>query len=294
MGKIVHAIAGDGFIKIAAADTRDIADRAREIHDLTPVATAALGRTLTAAAIIGNDIKETDGSVTLRINGGGPIGTVLAVSDSHGNVRGYVQNPHVDAPLRPDGKLDVGGVVGKDGMLTVIRDLNMKEPYVGSTALVSGEIAEDIAAYFVESEQAQTACALGVLVDRDRTVLSAGGYLIQLLPGAPDELITRLEGNIATAEPVSTMLAEGMTPWDMINIVLLGFEPKKLSEEDIEYKCYCSRERVEAALISIGKDELTKMQEEGKDISVTCQFCDKVYTFTPEDIGEIKERAMRD
>ncbi len=291
MGKIVHAIAGGGFIKIAAADTKDIVERARNIHKLTPVCTAALGRTLTAAAIIGNEIKEETGSVTVRINGGGPIGSIVAVSDSCGNVRGYVQNGEVDLPLKENGKLDVGAAVGRNGMLTVVRDLNMKEPYIGSTALVSGEIAEDFAAYFVESEQTPSACALGVLVDTDQSVIAAGGYVVSLLPGAPDELISRLEQNIASAGSVTGMLCGDMTLWDIINTVLLGFEPKFLTEESIEYRCYCSRERVEQALASIGKDELAEMEADGKPIDVTCQFCDRIYTFTVDEIKSLRAVA---
>ena len=291
MGKIVHAIAGDGFIKIAACDTKDIVERARNIHTMLPVATAALGRTLTAASMIGYEIKEETGSVTVRINGGGPIGSIVAVSDSRGNVRGYVQNPEVDLPLKQNGKLDVGGAVGTDGMLTVIRDLNMKEPYVGSVELLTGEIAEDFAKYFVESEQTASACALGVLVDKDQSVKAAGGYIIQLLPGAPEELITRLEQNIASAGPVTAMLSDGATPWDIINIVLLGFDPRFLTEDEISYKCYCGRKRVEQALMSIGERELEEIERDGKPISVTCQFCDKIYEFSVDEIRKLKEKV---
>ena len=240
MDKIVRAIAGDGFIKMAAADTREICERARVIHGLTPTAAAALGRTLTAAGIFGNALKEENASVTVRINGGGPLGSVIAVSDSTGNVRGYVQDPNVDLPLKENGKIDVSGAVGKDGQITVIRDLGIGEPYGGSVQLVSGEIAEDFTAYLAESEQKPSACALGVLVDRDRSILAAGGYIVELLPGAPDNIIDKLEKNIASAGSVTAQLKDG-TVEAMIDKVLEGFSPEILEETEIEYRCYCSR-----------------------------------------------------
>lgn len=294
MGKLVRAIAGDGNIRIAVADTTDIVERARQIHDLTPVASAALGRTLTAASIIGNDIKEETGSVTIRINGGGPLGSIVVVSDSSGNVRGYVQNANVDLPLKENGKLDVGGAVGTGGMLTVIRDLNMKEPYVGSVQLISGEIAEDFAAYFVESEQTPSACALGVLVDVDRSIKAAGGYIIQLMPGATDEMAERLEKNVAAAGPITSMFSDNMTVKEILEKVLEGYEPRILEECSIEYKCYCSRQRVESALASIGEEELFDIEKEGKPISITCQFCDKVYAFSVDDVKRIRSESVEE
>ena len=287
MDELVRAIAGDGFIKISAVSTRDLTERARNIHKTLPVVTAALGRTLAATSIMGNSLKVEDGSVTVRINGGGPIGSIIVVSDSQGNVRGYPQNPMVDLPLKPNGKLDVGAAVGRDGTLTVIKDLNMKEPYVGSVQLVTGEIAEDFTYYYVESEQIPAACALGVLVDRDQSVKTAGGYVIQLLPGAPDSLLDRLEQNIAKAGAVTGILqntdAEGM-----IKLVLEGFEPKILEHTPISYKCYCSEERVSGAIAGIGKDELDEIIRDGKPIEVACQFCEKVYTFPVDKIIEMK------
>ena len=207
--QLVRAISKDGFVKAVAVSTRDLTERARQIHHTLPVATAALGRTLAAASMMGNALKGDGASVTLQVKGGGPLGTILAVSDNEGNVRGTVDNPAVDIPLRPDGKLDVGSAVGCDGTLTVIRDLNMKEPYVGSVGLLGGEIAEDLAAYFVESEQIPTACGLGVLVDRDQSVLAAGGYLIQLLPGAGEDVISKVEGGVMAAGSVTGMLQAG-------------------------------------------------------------------------------------
>ena len=290
MGELIRVLAAEGMVKMSVVESRDIAERARQIHDLSPLATAALGRTLTAASILGNFLKDDGTSVTLRLNGKGPLGTILTVADNLGNVRGYVQNPQVDLPLRPDGKLDVGGGVGTDGMLTVIRDLNMREPYVGSVPLVSGEIAEDMTKYFADSEQTASACALGVLVDVDRTVLASGGYLVQLLPGAPDEICDRLEENIRRTGSVTGVL-NGGTPEDLIRGVLEGLDPRIVERDPVEYRCYCSRQRVEAALAGIGDKELAEMEAEGKPLEVTCQFCDKVYRFDLEEIRALRRRG---
>ena len=212
------------------------------------------------------------------------LGTVLAVSDNEGNVRGYVTNPHVDLPLRPDGKLDVGAAVGHEGTLTVIKDLHMKEPYVGTIDLLGGEIAEDVAGYFVESEQIPTACALGVLVDRDQSVKAAGGYLIQLMPGAGEDVITKVEGGIMAAGPVSALLDKNDDPEQLLRDVMSDFDLKILETYPVSYKCYCSRERVERALISLGRDELEQMLAEQGGCQLTCQFCDAVYDFSAEDL----------
>jgi molecular chaperone Hsp33 len=288
MDKLIRAVAGDGFIKISAVTTRDLTERARQIHMTMPVATAALGRTLAATSIMGNMLKEQDGSVTVRINGGGPLGSIVAVSDCEGNVRGYVQNPGVELPLRPDGKLDVGAAVGNSGMLTVIKDLNLKDPYVGSVELIGGEIAEDFAAYFLESEQVPTACALGVLVDRDQSVLAAGGYIVQLMPGAPDGLLDRLEGNVTKVGAVTDILRDSHDPAQLIYRVLEGLEPRILEESPIEYKCKCSREKVTGVLASISDEDLKDMVEKGETVEVRCQFCDAVYEFKPEDISNMR------
>lgn len=287
MGKLVRAMTADGFVKAVAVDAKDMVERARQIHKTLPTATAALGRLLAGCSMMGNMQKVDNGSLTLQVKGGGPLGTVMAVSDAVGNVRGYVQNPQVSVLEKYRGKLDVGAAVGTDGMLTVIRDLQMKEPYVGSVALVSGEIAEDITSYFVQSEQTPTACALGVLVDTDQSVRAAGGYLVQLLPGAPDSVIDTLEQNIAQAGPVTALLDGGLSPEDMLRRVLDGMEVEILETTEVEYRCYCSRRRVEATLISLGRKELTDIVREGENIEISCQFCDTIYKFTPEEIGEI-------
>ena len=282
--RIVRAISTDGMVQAAAICSRDLTERARQIHKTLPVATAALGRTLAAASMMGNALKSDGASLTLQFKGGGPLGTVLAVSDNEGNVRGYVTNPHVDIPLRKDGKLDVGTAVGHEGTLTVIKDLHMKEPYVGTIDLLGGEIAEDVAGYFVESEQIPTACALGVLVDRDQSVKAAGGYLIQLMPGAAEDTIAKVEGGIMAAGAVSAILEKNDDPEAMLRTVMSDFDLKILETCPVEYRCYCSRERVERALISLGRTELEQMLSEQGGCQLTCQFCDAVYEFTAEDI----------
>ena len=248
------------------------------------MATAALGRTLAAASMLGNALKGDGASVTLQIKGDGPLGTILAVSDNEGNVRGKVDDPAVDLPLRPDGKLDVGAAVGHEGMLTVIRDLNMKDPYVGSVSLLGGEIAEDLAAYFVESEQIPTACGLGVLVDRDRSVLTAGGYLIQLLPGAGEEIVSRVERGIMAAGSVTALLKADSDPESLLRRVMPDFELEILEKSPVEYRCYCSRERMEKALISLGPEEMRSLIDEQGSAEMTCRFCDSVQKFTREDL----------
>ena len=285
--RIVRAISTDGMVQAAAICSRDLTERARQIHKTLPVATAALVRTLAAASMMGNALKSDGASLTLQFKGGGPLGTVLAVSDNEGNVRGYVTNPHVDIPLRKDGKLDVGTAVGHEGTLTVIKDLHMKEPYVGTIDLLGGEIAEDVAGYFVESEQIPTACALGVLVDRDQSVKAAGGYLIQLMPGAAEDTIAKVEGGIMAAGAVSAILEKNDDPEAMLRTVMSDFDLKILETCPVEYRCYCSRERVERALISLGRTELEQMLSEQGGCQLTCQFCDAVYEFTAEDIQRL-------
>ena len=282
--EIVRALAKDAPVKAAAITARDMVERARQIHRTLPVATAALGRALMAASMMGNQLKEEAGSVTLRVKGDGPLGGITAVADSAGNARGYVVNPAVDLPLKGPAKLDVGAAVGHTGSLTVIKDLCMKEPYVGTVPLVSGEIAEDITSYFAESEQIPTACALGVLVDVDQSVLCAGGYLIQLLPGADDAAISAIERGIQRVGPATEALRGGLDARGLLEQVLSEFELEFLSAEPVEYRCYCSRERVTRALISMGREELeTLLREQGK-AELTCQFCDKVYHYTREEL----------
>lgn len=270
-----------------AVDTTDVVGEAERIHKTSAVITAALGRLLTAGSMMGNMLKGKDDSITLRVNGNGPAGSLIVVSDFNGDVRGYVQNPVVELPLNPKGKLDVGGAVGKDGLLYVLKDLGLKEPFSGSVPLVSGEIAEDITAYYAMSEQIPTVCALGVLVDTDLTVKAAGGYIIQLLPAASDATIDKLEKSIADLPSVTSMLDSGMTPEDIVRAALKDFEVEVLYTQDVEYKCNCSKDRVAKALISLGREELTQMAEDLPKAEINCHFCDKVYEFTPEELKKL-------
>ena len=281
---LLRGISENGGILFYGIDSTAIVRRMEQLHKTSAVTTAALGRLLTGVAMMGQMLKSDSDSVTVQIKGGGPLGTVLAVSDHEGNVRGYVTNPQVDLPLRPDGKLDVGGAVGHEGTLTVIKDLHMKEPYVGTVDLMGGEIAEDVAAYYVESEQVPSACGLGVLIDRDRSVLTAGGYLIQLLPGAGEDVITKVEGGIYAAPSVTNLLKENSDPAVLLKTVLSDFDTEILSVDPIEYRCYCSRERTERALLSLGSKELEKIVDEQGSAELTCQFCDRVQNFTKEDL----------
>lgn len=288
MDRIIRATAGDGAIKMAVIDARDTVQRAREIHNTSPTASAALGRTLCAASLMGNMLKEEDASLTIRINGGGPAGSVIAVSDSRGNVRGLIDEPSVDLPLRADGKLDVGGAVGHDGLLTVSRDLGMREPYIGSTRLVSGEIAEDITAYLLESEQVPSACALGVLVDTDTSIRAAGGFIVQLMPGADEELITRLEDNIFLMDQLTTILDEDGAE-ELFRQVLKGFAYQIVEEDGVAYRCACSRERLAHVIAGLERAELDDMIAADEDIEVRCDFCGTRYIFTPSDLKSFIE-----
>ena len=285
--EIIRAITADGYVKASVITGRALVERARNIHTLLPVATAALGRTLMAASMMGDALKIDGSSVTLQIKGGGPLGTVLAVSDDSGNVRGYVQNPHVELMEKAPGKLDVGRAVGEAGSLTVIKDLGMKEPYVGTIGLLSGEIADDVAAYFVESEQIPTACALGVLVGTDQSVTAAGGYLIQLLPGAGEDVISKIEAGVARVGSVSRALEGGLDGEGLLRAVLSDFELEILETHPVEYRCYCSRERVSRALVSMGRQELSDLIREQGQAELTCQFCDQVYRYTREELEEL-------
>ena len=287
---LVRGMSMDGFVKVVAIRSTDIVKRATEIHGTTPNATAALGRALTAASMMGNMQKVEEGSMTLQIRGGGPIGTITCVSDAVGNVRGCVTEPKVELVEKYPGKLDVGATVGTDGGLTVIRDLQMKEPYIGSVPLISGEIGDDVTAYFAQSEQIPTACALGVLVDRDCSVKVAGGYLLQLLPGAPEETIDALEKGIQRAGAVTAMLEAGLTPEEILGQVCGDLGVVFMETTEVSYKCYCSRKRVTAALISLGREELTQIMEDEKPFHVDCQFCDTIYNFTPADIADILKK----
>ena len=288
---IVNAITSNGAIRVVAADTTELCNRAQEIHKMSPTAAAALGRALTAAAIMGSMLKSSDDSITVQLAGGGPIGRVVAVGDGRANVKGYVDNPLVDLPLNPNGKLDVGGAVGKDGFLSVIRDLGLKEPYVGQVPLVNGEIAEDLTQYYATSEQIPTAVALGVLVDVDYTIKAAGGFILQVLPGAYDEDIDNVEKTVASISSVTEMLSEGKKPEDIVKQLLGDYEIEFFDNVPTMYKCDCSRERTDRALISIGQEELTKIIQEDGKAQITCHFCDNIYDYTKEELQALLESA---
>jgi len=288
---IVNAITSNGAIRVVAADTTELCNRAQEIHKMSPTAAAALGRTLTAAAIMGSMLKSADDSLTIQLNGGGPIGKVVAVGDGNANVKGYVGNPLVDLPLNDKGKLDVGGAIGRDGMLGIIRDLGLKEPYVGQVPLVNGEVAEDLTQYYATSEQLPTAVALGVLVDVDYTIKAAGGFILQVLPGAYDEDIDNVERTIQTISSVTEMLSNGKKPEDIVEQLLSDYEIEYFDNVPTKYQCDCSRDRTDRALISLGKEELTKIIEEDGKAEITCHFCDNVYKYTKQELEELLESA---
>ena len=293
MGKLVRMISSDGTLTVMAADTTDIVERAQAIHSTTNVTTAALGRLLTAASFMGAVLKGENDSVTLRLNGDGPAGSVIAASDSSANVRGYISDASVTLPLNDKGKLDVSGAVGTNGTLTVMKDLGLKEPYIGQVPIVSGEIAEDITNYYAISEQTPTVCALGVLVSKENSdVLTAGGFIIQLLPTAEDDTIDRVEKCLEKIEPVTTMLLKGLTPEEICRTVLEGFDLELLDEMRPAYVCTCSKERVEKALLSTGAQELEQMAQD-ETTEVRCHFCDRVYTFTAAEIRALAAKTVK-
>ena len=290
MALSVRCISVDGTLTVTAIDGTDIVNRAAAIHKTSAVTSAALGRALCAASLMGSALKGKDDSLTLRINGDGPAGTVMAVSDSEGNVRGYVQQPVVELPLNKLGKLDVAGAVGKNGFVTVIKDLGLKDPYIGQTPIVSGEIAEDITAYFATSEQIPTVCALGVLVNPDLTIKAAGGFLIQLLPTAMEDTIDKVEQSIAGLPSVTTLMTQGLTPEEICRRALRLFQLELLDTAEPVYRCRCSRKKVEAALISTGRQELLDMARQ-ETTEVQCQFCDKTYRFSSEEMRALVRQA---
>lgn len=291
MGKLHRVITADGSAFAAVLDAKDIISEMEKIHKTSAVVTAGLGRLTIAASLMGYMLKGEDDSITLRVDADGPTGLLTAVSDSRGNVKSSVSNPIVEIPLNSKGKLDVSGAVGKDGTLSVVRDLGLKEPYVGVIPLVSGEIAEDIANYYASSEQIPTVCSLGVLVDTDLSVKAAGGFLIQLLPFADEKCIDIIEKNVAAAPPISAMLNEGRTPEEIANMLLDGLNPEPLDSANPVYKCDCSRQRTERILVSLGIKELSDIAAEGKDITVDCHFCGKRYDFTPDEIIKLRDSA---
>ncbi len=289
MGILKRAIAKDASVVSCAVDATDIVSEIERIHKSSAVITAGLGRLSIAASMMGYGLKGDEDTITIRVKGGGPSGMLMAVADSSGNVKGYAENPIVEIPLNEKGKLDVGGAIGNDGTLSVVKDLGLKEPYVGVCPLVSGEIAEDIARYYADSEQTPTVCGLGVLINPDLTVNAAGGYLIHVLPFAEDSVIDIIEKNLQTIPPVTKMMTNGMKAEDIALKLLEGLEPNILDENEVFYRCSCSRERTAQILSSLGNQELESMAHEGKPITVDCNFCDRKYIFTPKELLSLRK-----
>lgn len=289
MGKIIRCITSDGLVMATAIDSTDIVSKAERLHGSSAVVTAALGRLLTATSLMGNMLKHADHTITVKIAGDGPVGSLIAVADACGNVRGYPVNPVVEIPLKENGKLDVSGAVGTKGTLYVIKDLGLKDPYNGFIPLVSGEIAEDITSYYAISEQIPTVCALGVLVNPDLSVRKSGGYIIQLLPAADgdDTTITKLENGIKKMKPVTELLDNGYEIEEIVRMALSEFEVEVLDTQTAEYKCKCSKERFASALKSLNREDLVSLAESGEDIETVCEFCNTAYTFKAAEIQDI-------
>ncbi|HCW53074.1 MAG TPA: Hsp33 family molecular chaperone HslO [Clostridium sp.] len=285
--KIVRATAKNDMVRIIAGITTNLVNEGAKLHDTTPVASAAFGRMLTAGALMGTTLKSEKEVLTLKINGGGEINGITVTAHENGIVKGVIGNPYIDRPLNEKGKLDVGGAVGTDGMLYVIKDLGLRDPYVGQVKIQTGEIAEDFAYYFTVSEQTPSAVALGVLVDRDLSIKAAGGFIIQMLPGADELLADAITYRLQEIPPITTLISEGKTIEEILEYIFEGMDLKILESVEPAYRCDCSRERVEKALISIGKDDLQELYDDGKTEEVVCNFCNKKYEFTHEDIGEI-------
>ena len=293
--RIIRCITSDGAVVISAAETSEIVFKASKLHRTSPVATAALGRLLTGCSIMGAQLKQKDASITLRVNGdNSELGALIAVSDSKGNVKGYVQNPDCPTEYYPNGKLNVAKAVGKTGILNVMRDYGTGEPYIGMVPLVSGEIAEDITSYFASSEQIPTVCALGVLLEKEsHEVLLSGGFLLQLLPGADNSTIEKIEKNISKIEPVTTMLAKGMSIKEICDKALEGFEVEVLDEMPIDYICNCSREKVERAFMMMSDEDIRASAEEKGHAEASCHFCNKIYRFNKDELEKIIEEKHR-
>ena len=290
---MIRATAAEGQIRAFAATTRDMVENAKNAHNTSPVATAALGRLMTAAAMMGADLKGEKDLLTLRIEGSGPLGGLLVTANGHGDVKGYAFNPDVMLPPNAQGKLDVGGSLDL-GVLSVIKDIGLKEPYVGQTQLVTGEIAEDLTYYFATSEQVPSSVALGVLMNKDNTVRQAGGFIIQLLPGASDEIIDKLETKLSGISSITAILDAGKTPEEILKDILGEFGLEILKKMPVQFHCDCERSRVEKAIISIGKKEIQDMIDEGKEIEVNCQFCNKHYKFSVDELGDMLKKATRE
>ncbi|WP_419742409.1 Hsp33 family molecular chaperone HslO [Paraclostridium dentum] len=289
---VLRSTAGDGQVRAFVATTRNMVERARDLHKTSKVATAALGRTLTATSMMGLMMKNDGDKITVIIKGGGPIGSILATANSKGIVKGYVDNPNVVVEDYENGKLNVAAAVGSEGTVRVTKDLGLREPYNGSYPMVSGEIAQDLTYYFALSEQTPSVVALGVLT-KEEEVEYAGGFIVQLMPDATEETISRLESNVANLDSITNMLKEGKTPEDILNIVLDGLNPQILDKCDVGFECECSKERVEGVLISIGQHQLAEMIEEDKKAEIGCQFCNSKYMFDEDELKAILDKMNK-
>lgn len=287
MAYILRGTAQNGEIRVFAAITTDLVEKARATHDLSPTASAALGRLLTAGSIMGTMLKGENCSMTISINGGGEAGSIVVTSNSKGNVKGYISNPHVDLPINKLGKLDVGGAVGKNGFVRVIKDLGLRDPYVGQVPISTGEIGDDMAYYFAISEQVPTAVAVGVLVNTDLSILASGGLIIQMMPNENEFLADIITYRLEEIPPISTLIAEGKSGEDILNLLFDDMDLKILERIEIDYVCDCSIDRIEKVLISLGRDELEKLKEEEDNVEVQCHFCNKKYNFTKKDIENL-------
>ncbi|SET48817.1 molecular chaperone Hsp33 [Natronincola peptidivorans] len=284
---VIRAIAGNGSIRAFVADTTNMVEKAREIHQASPVAIAALGRTMTATSIMGLMLKAENHKITVKVNGGGQLGSIVVVGNSHGNVKGYVANPQVESTYIAPGKLNVGEAVGTKGDITVIKDLGLKDPYIGTSAIVSGEIAEDFASYFLKSEQQPSAVALGVLVERDYSIKAAGGFIIQILPHIEEDILNQLETKLTSMEPITSLMNNGMKEEDILNYVLGDLSPQIVERYEIDFNCDCSKRRFEQALISIGRSDLQEIIEEDEGAELVCHFCNKKHIFNKEELEKL-------
>ncbi|HIV85546.1 MAG TPA: Hsp33 family molecular chaperone HslO [Candidatus Monoglobus merdigallinarum] len=291
MDRLIKGITKNGFLRIYAVDTTETVNRAVTYHGLSPVCAAALGRLMTAGVMMGEMLKGNEPTLTLQVKGDGPIGLMVSVSDSFGSVKGYCENPAVDIPLNAKGKLDVGGAVGKNGVLGVIKDLKMKEPYIGQVPLSTGEIGDDIAFYFMQSEQTPSVVSLGVLVDVDYSIKCAGGFIIQVMPECDEKTLSRLENSIKDMLPVTEMLSRGMSLEEIVRYVMLGFDVEILEENEVGYKCDCSRERMERAIVSLGREQIKEIIDETGEAEICCHFCSRKYKFETPELTEFLKRA---
>lgn len=293
MDKLTKAVTKDGFMRIYFVNCRETVEQARVYHNLSPLSSAALGRTLSAGHLMGAMLKTENATVTIQFKGDGEAGIILVVADSKGGVKGYIENPAADLPLNRQGKLDVGGAVGKNGFLSVIRDLKMKEPYIGQVPIQTGEIGDDMAFYFAQSEQVPSVVGLGVLVDKDISIAQAGGFIVQVMPDCDELSLKRLEKSLENINSVTDMLASGKSNAELIKDIMKDFEVDILEEIDVRYECSCSRERMEKAIISLGRQEIEDMVEEQGEAEIVCQFCDKKYLFDKEALLEMAEKCKK-